>query len=75
MRAADRIPTRTSPMECMVLRAAVASRGIGPSHEFARHWRVTSELQRRGLLRREGASLVITDAGLSCIAPRPPRLV
>jgi hypothetical protein len=73
MRAADRIPTRTSPMEHTVLRAAVASRGIGPSHEFARHWRVTSELQRRGLLRREGASLVITAAGLSCISRSPPQ--
>jgi hypothetical protein len=76
MRAADRIPTvharvnkDTTPMQRMVLRAAVASRGIGPSHEFARHWRVTSELQRRGLLRRDGPSLVITEAGLSCITP------
>jgi hypothetical protein len=74
MRAADRIPTvharvssDTTPMQRMVLKAAVASRGIGPSHECARYWRVTTELQRRGLLRREGPSLVITDAGLSCI--------
>jgi hypothetical protein len=69
MRAADRIPTRTSPMESMVLRAAVSARGIGPASPLARYWRVIAELQRRGLLRREGASLVITNAGLSCIDP------
>jgi hypothetical protein len=70
MRAADRIPTHTSPMEHMVLRAAVAARGIGPASPLARYWRVLSELQRRGLLRRDGASYIITDAGRSCIGPR-----
>jgi hypothetical protein len=69
MRAADRIPTRTTPMECMVLRAAVAARGIGPASPLARYWRVIAELQRRGLLRREGVLLIVTDAGRSCIAP------
>jgi hypothetical protein len=57
-------------MEHMVLRAAVAARGIGPASQFARYWRVLSELQRRGLLRRDGASYIITDAGRSCITPR-----
>jgi hypothetical protein len=70
MRAADRIPTRTSPMEHTVLRAAVASRGIGPASPLARYWRVITELQRRGLLRREGAVLVVTDAGRTELQPK-----
>jgi hypothetical protein len=69
MRAADRIPTHPTPVERMVLKAAVAGRGIGPASQFARYWRVTTELQRRGLLRREGALLIVTDAGRSCIGP------
>jgi hypothetical protein len=56
-------------MECMVLKAAVTARGIGPASPLARYWRVITELQRRGLLRREGALLIVTDAGRSCIGP------
>jgi hypothetical protein len=70
MRAADRIPTHPTPVERMVLKAAVAGRGIGPASPFARYWRVITELQRRGLLHREGPVLVVTEAGRSCIDSR-----
>jgi hypothetical protein len=70
MRAADRMPTHASPMERMVLRAAVVSRGIGPASPHLRYWRVINELQRRGLLRRVGAAIVITDAGQAELQPK-----